>query len=388
MGKNKSTKAGEGRSHAGRMIVGIALVGGAVTYAYKREIPEPPKPGLEQQNAAAPAPGFDLDNSIPLELAPAPVRSPMPEATHEVSPAITSYNRVDASRRSGPVPSSWAPTPFPPTYSMVVPLADASGAAREVGSDVLELGQSYEIRDEQVSTSKPSESEEALASAALAAPSAEIASASSELAKHQDELGAAVFADERLDGPDTRGVAFAADALSAGPVDKLAPSLDGPAGPETAGLADDVTDNTALIANRTNSSVDVTDVGIAIPASAETVVARTVQTPWSSAEPSGSQVTPTRAQDNAAGFEQHYLPTYWSSREVGSVPMRLTTNHEVLVHLGSFLGLFRDAMEPSLYDRLRLSPNADAYVSLETVRRAGVDLRFDSKRERFVVSGH
>ena len=57
------------------------------------------------------------------------------------------------------------------------------------------------------------------------------------------------------------------------------------------------------------------------------------------------------------------------------------------VHIGQVLDLFRDRMDSTQFAALRNSQAAQTFVSLETVRDAGVPLEYDPVYDELVLGG-
>ena len=95
---------------------------------------------------------------------------------------------------------------------------------------------------------------------------------------------------------------------------------------------------------------------------------------------------PTAPVEATVGqYTQLYMPTFLSGREVGSVPLRIGSNKQVSLHLGSFLSLFRGKMDAEQFNRLSGSASAQGYVTLETMKAAGFSLYYDLMRERLIL---
>ena len=65
--------------------------------------------------------------------------------------------------------------------------------------------------------------------------------------------------------------------------------------------------------------------------------------------------------------------------------MRMSPDNVISIYLGSFLSLFKSRMDPVTFQRLSSAKAADQYVTLEVLRDFGLDMEYDSKRERLML---
>ncbi|MBC2664049.1 hypothetical protein H7F51_00805 [Novosphingobium flavum] len=66
----------------------------------------------------------------------------------------------------------------------------------------------------------------------------------------------------------------------------------------------------------------------------------------------------------------------------GALPLRVSRDDRLWLRLSDLLGLIKDRMPAGEYARLAAAPGADDYVEFETIRRAGIDLRYDAANNR------
>lgn len=84
-------------------------------------------------------------------------------------------------------------------------------------------------------------------------------------------------------------------------------------------------------------------------------------------------------------FVQSYPLIVLEGVEVGAVPMRISSDDVISIYLGSFLSLFESRMDPATFQRLRGAKAADQYVTLEVLRSFGLNMTYDSKREKLTL---
>lgn len=71
-------------------------------------------------------------------------------------------------------------------------------------------------------------------------------------------------------------------------------------------------------------------------------------------------------------------------RVIGAVGFQVSDGR-VAVHIGQVLDLFQDRMEDARFAALRGSEAAQQFVALETIRQAGVPLRYDAVYDELVL---
>ena len=84
-------------------------------------------------------------------------------------------------------------------------------------------------------------------------------------------------------------------------------------------------------------------------------------------------------------FVESYPVIVLNGSEVGAVPMRMSSDNVISIYLGSFLSLFKSRMDPATFQRLSSAKAADQYVALQVLRDFGLDMEYDSKRERLML---
>lgn len=72
--------------------------------------------------------------------------------------------------------------------------------------------------------------------------------------------------------------------------------------------------------------------------------------------------------------------------ESGSLPLRVGTDDRLWVRLGDLLRLVQPRMDAAEYGRFAAAAKAAEYVEFDTVRAAGIDLRYDAARNRVALS--
>jgi hypothetical protein len=73
---------------------------------------------------------------------------------------------------------------------------------------------------------------------------------------------------------------------------------------------------------------------------------------------------------------------------VGNIGLLIDSQDELLIGLGSLLDLVRPWIQPEQFGRLRSSPNARGYVSIDELRAAGFSIQFDNASESLVLSAN
>jgi hypothetical protein len=77
-----------------------------------------------------------------------------------------------------------------------------------------------------------------------------------------------------------------------------------------------------------------------------------------------------------------YLATEVNGVDVGELPFRVGPDKRAWLHLGGLLSVFESSIDPSEFARLSSSASASQYVSVDTLRAAGIDVRYDSTMDR------
>jgi hypothetical protein len=66
---------------------------------------------------------------------------------------------------------------------------------------------------------------------------------------------------------------------------------------------------------------------------------------------------------------------------LGAVPLRVLGSGVPTLRLGDLLGLVQTRLAPGQYERLAASAAAGEFVSLDTLRKAGIPVRYDAARD-------
>lgn len=387
--QNVPAKGGGNRSHVGPVLVGMVLVGGVATYAYKHASPELPSAARPSASTIpAVSAGFDLSRAS-SETADGSVYAPplidAPPGDHAVRPAIlatipTATSALRAHHRRAY--SSASPNRY--DFTNPQPFSGA-GSVGPAHADVLELGPSYEPESENASPVSPSLAYD---------PSLP-----------QNPLGGNGELQANLDQPENNVIttinqSSTTTAAAAKAVDN-------------AGLSalnnSDSTSTTLEGAQVAYASEAETEVDDALPPGQGEIIAAVnvpegvAGEPDSMSEPAAvigqvsgqeafvstrittAQAPPAPLAQAATGFTQFYIPTFSNGREIGSIPLRISADKDVAIHLGSFLSLFHDSMDAELFERLSHSPNAQEYVSLASMKAAGFSLHYDIINKRLVL---
>jgi hypothetical protein len=93
----------------------------------------------------------------------------------------------------------------------------------------------------------------------------------------------------------------------------------------------------------------------------------------------GPQI-PSRYKVVEGGVETQIGVQLYGTR-LGAVPLRVLGSGVPSVRLGDLLGLLRNRLDTTRYDRLATSAAADSYVSLGDLRAAGIPVRYDAARD-------
>lgn len=93
----------------------------------------------------------------------------------------------------------------------------------------------------------------------------------------------------------------------------------------------------------------------------------------------GPQI-PSRYKLVEGGVETRIGVQMYGER-LGAVPLRVLGNGVPSLQLGDLLALVRSRLAPEQFERLSGSAAADEYVSLETLRKAGIPVRYDAARD-------
>lgn len=394
MNQHESTKARGQRSHVGPIVVGIVLVGGVVTYAYKLASPE--------SDPAAPSPSATVDRPYPrFDFLPPNVEKASQSLTAPVvldeqghgSPAayITAPAEVKGtSGRSKRVPHwvhSTSGRENTPDGVVAAPL-NTSRPLSQASADVLELGPSYESLEDSLAGSaslgpKPIPVDVPfIDDTVLETPPAELPGNQPKIigqlpTEHLgliEQVGGLDLSAQGGSGNSPDGMSIVPTELS-GETDVAMqdPAIEGE--PEV--IAASTGAESAEIERESMSQSG----GLLPPTPQQTTPIRS----GSVATPAPQALAPFAAVKTAAEYSQFYLPTFLGGREVGSVPLRISQDKQVTVHLGSFLSLFRGSMDAQHFEHLRRSASAQEYVTLETMKAAGFNLYYDIMNKRLIL---
>lgn len=80
------------------------------------------------------------------------------------------------------------------------------------------------------------------------------------------------------------------------------------------------------------------------------------------------------------------MPVAVDGHDSGTLPIRVGQDRSISVKLGDLLALCQQQMEPNLYAALNTSKNADAYVDFDTIRNAGIGVKYDAAHDRILLS--
>lgn len=94
-------------------------------------------------------------------------------------------------------------------------------------------------------------------------------------------------------------------------------------------------------------------------------------------------------ETSASSADPLYLQSYplavVNGEALGAVTLRDAAAGEPSVHLGALVGLLRLRMPEALFARLSGSSAANRFVSLDTLRAAGITVQFDARANRLVI---
>lgn len=71
---------------------------------------------------------------------------------------------------------------------------------------------------------------------------------------------------------------------------------------------------------------------------------------------------------------------------MSSLSVRIGTGGDLSLRLGDLLALYRADMAPAAFTRLAASSAAGEFVSFETLRGVGIDIRYDAGKDQLVIS--
>lgn len=93
----------------------------------------------------------------------------------------------------------------------------------------------------------------------------------------------------------------------------------------------------------------------------------------------GPQI-PSRYRLVEGGVETRIGVQMYGER-LGAVPLRVLGSGLPTLRLGDLLGLVQSRLTPGQYERLATSAAAEEFVSLDTLRKAGIPVRYDAARD-------
>lgn len=82
----------------------------------------------------------------------------------------------------------------------------------------------------------------------------------------------------------------------------------------------------------------------------------------------------------------HQALVSFDDRPASKLSIRIGMAGDLSLRLGDLLALYKTDMAPSAFTRLSGASAADEFVSFETLRDAGIDIRYDAGRDRLVIS--
>jgi hypothetical protein len=80
------------------------------------------------------------------------------------------------------------------------------------------------------------------------------------------------------------------------------------------------------------------------------------------------------------------LPVVADGDDLGRVTLHVAPNQLVYLRLRDLVALVGDRFAPEQLARLSTAPDIDTLISLEKLRDAGIDLRYDAARDRLSLS--
>jgi hypothetical protein len=92
----------------------------------------------------------------------------------------------------------------------------------------------------------------------------------------------------------------------------------------------------------------------------------------------------TRAVPSAE-YVQRFPMVVLNGTPLGAITLREFEGNQRLIHLGALLSLFRSRMDPAEFEKLISAGAADQFLSLEELRRAGLDIQYDARRGRLII---
>jgi hypothetical protein len=69
----------------------------------------------------------------------------------------------------------------------------------------------------------------------------------------------------------------------------------------------------------------------------------------------------------------------------GRAPVLVGSDNHLAIKLGDILTLLEPAMDRATYERLSSSKDADTFISFDRIRAAGIDIRYDTVRDRLIL---
>ena len=79
------------------------------------------------------------------------------------------------------------------------------------------------------------------------------------------------------------------------------------------------------------------------------------------------------------------IPTRINGMKLGSVPLRIESGNRISVGLGGILAMIQPVIDRRVFDRLSNSRGATEFVTFETLRAAGIEVRFDPINEQLLL---
>lgn len=130
------------------------------------------------------------------------------------------------------------------------------------------------------------------------------------------------------------------------------------------------------------------------PAMASTGAAAPIkaQSPFKAQAPSFAQApaikpasSGTKAYTLKDGIIEYALAARVNGVTAGPIGLRITPDNRLWLRLGDLIGLVRAKMTPADFARFSESTRAADYVEFDTIRRAGIDLSYDTSRNQITV---
>lgn len=95
----------------------------------------------------------------------------------------------------------------------------------------------------------------------------------------------------------------------------------------------------------------------------------------------------TRMRDRIEGdIIFHQAKVSFDDRPDGSLSVRIGAGGDLSLRIGDLLSLYEPGMAPAVFTRLSGSSAAGQFVSFETLRSAGIDIRYDAGSDQLKIA--